>query len=756
MALLLFILFLNFRLQAQRVGVVLSGGGAGGACHIGVLKALEENDIPIDYIVGTSVGGFIGAMYAAGYSPAEIESVLTSDKFTKLLRGEQEKKYQYYYFKKNDDASWITVKVSFDSLFVTNIPTNFVNSDPIDFSMTEFFSPQASVTGGNFDSLFVPFRCVASDVENKKAVVFRNGPLNRAVRASMTYPFYYNPITVDGKILFDGGLYDNFPAHVMEQDFKPDVIIGSVVTALNPKIREEDIYAQIRNMLVYNPDFSLNGTKGVIVKPWSGVGTFDFDAARRLIDSGYVETVRNLDSIRRFVGTERTKAEVEKKRGAFRARMKPEVVIEEINIEGLGRKQQQYVKRMLSAGKQPLTLEKLKPRYFRLTEDDKIRTIFPTLRFNPSTGKYKLALNVKREKDLFLQVGGNISSRPISTGFIALQYNFLSKLATSIYGNGYFGRLNNSFSGRLRVDIPGRWPMYIEPNFTISRWDYYRSSNLFYSLQKPAYLTQRDRYGELMLGHPAGPKAKVVYGGGVAELSNIYYQTQSFSDKDTADQTNFRFYHGTAEYELNTQNRKLYASEGAFLSFKAKYINGIETFIPGNKTSQAPDSNIVHDWVMFKARIDYYLKPLNFFKIGVLLEGVYSSQDLFANYTSSILSAPAFMPTPESKTLFLPNFRAYQYAAGGVKMIFHPVKPLDLRFEGYLFQPYQSIEQQADQTAVLTKPFLHQYIVGMAALVYHTPLGPVSISVNYYHKEPEPFTFLFHFGYTIFNRKSIE
>jgi NTE family protein len=114
------------------------------------------------------------------------------------------------------------------------------------------------------------------------------------------------------------------------------------------------------------------------------------------------------------------------------------------------------------------------------------------------------------------------------------------------------------------------------------------------------------------------------------------------------------------------------------------------------------------------------------------------------------------MPTPESKTLFLPNFRAYQYAAGGARLIVHPLKPLDLRFEGYLFQPYQSIGQKADQTAELSKPFLHQYIVGMAAVVYHSPLGPISMSVNYYHKEPEPFTFLFHFGYTIFNRKSIE
>ena len=81
-------------LQAQKVGIVLSGGGAGGACHVGVLKALEENNIPIDYITGTSIGALIGGYYAAGYSVEEIEKIVTSEKFAELTRGYIDKKYQ--------------------------------------------------------------------------------------------------------------------------------------------------------------------------------------------------------------------------------------------------------------------------------------------------------------------------------------------------------------------------------------------------------------------------------------------------------------------------------------------------------------------------------------------------------------------------------------------------------------------------------------------------------------------------------------
>jgi NTE family protein len=752
-------LFISNNIFAQKVGVVLSGGGAGGACHVGVLKALEENNIPIDYITGTSVGALIGAMYASGYTPDEIGKIVSSEKYTQLLKGETEKKYQYYYFKKDDDASWITLKISFDSSLVTNIPTNFVNSVSIDFNMAEFFTKPSSVSQGNFDSLFIPFRCVASDVEIKKPVVFSHGALNQAVRASMTYPFYFDPISVDGKVLFDGGLYNNFPADVMDSHFKPDFVIGSVVTALNPKIKEGDVYAQIRNMLVYNPDFNLHNPKGIILTPWSGVSTFDFGSAKRLIDSGYVATIRQIDSIKKQITTFRTAEDVKKRREAFNGRMSEKILIEEINIQGVNKKQQFYVKRMLSIGKKETTFENLKSKYFHLAEDDKIKSVFPTLVYNPLTGKYKLNLNVTKEKDMFVQMGGNISSNPISEGFASIQYNLLSKISTSIYGNGYFGRLNSSFSGRMRFDFPGKSPFYIEPNTTISRWDYYRSSNLFYSLQKPAYLTQRDRYAEVTFGHPAGNAAKIMYGGGIAQLSNIYYQTDVFTNKDTTDQTNFTFGQGNIEYEYNTLNRKLYASEGGYIDIRAKYVNGLETFTPGNKTIQKPDSNIFHQWFSFRAKVDYYLRPFKFFKIGLLGEAVYTTnpdKNLFANYTSSILSAPAFMPTPESKTLFLQNFRAYQYAAGGIKMILHPIRQIDFRLEGYVFQPYQSIIQNADLTASLSTPFLYQYIVGMAALVYHTPVGPLSVSVNYYHGEQQPFTFLFHFGYTIFNRKSID
>lgn len=159
--------------KSQKVGLVLSGGGASGMCHVGVLKALEENGIPIDYVTGTSIGGLIGAYYASGYSPQEIESLVKNYFFQSVLRGELPARYKYMIKKREDYASWLTFKYNFRDNYLKNLPTNVINSIPIDYYLMETFTGVSNRMHNNFDSLFIPFRCVAADVENKKSVIFK-------------------------------------------------------------------------------------------------------------------------------------------------------------------------------------------------------------------------------------------------------------------------------------------------------------------------------------------------------------------------------------------------------------------------------------------------------------------------------------------------------------------------------------------------------------------------------------------------------
>ncbi|MGB4773817.1 MAG: patatin-like phospholipase family protein, partial [Daejeonella sp.] len=129
--------------KGQKVGLVFSGGGAKGLAHIGVLKALEENNIPIDYIVGTSMGGIVGGMYAAGYSPAQIEYLASSTDFQNWVNGRFESDYKYFFKKKPDNPSLITVKLQIDTGFQTRVRSNLINDIPLNFALMELLA-QAS------------------------------------------------------------------------------------------------------------------------------------------------------------------------------------------------------------------------------------------------------------------------------------------------------------------------------------------------------------------------------------------------------------------------------------------------------------------------------------------------------------------------------------------------------------------------------------------------------------------------------------
>ncbi|MBI3520101.1 MAG: patatin-like phospholipase family protein [Bacteroidetes bacterium] len=746
-------------MRAQKVGLVMSGGGASGIAHIGVLKALEENHIPVSCISGTSIGSIIGGLYASGYSPSEIERMVKDHTFSNLTKGEMSPKFGYYVRKRDDYASWRTLKLNLNNSLISNLATNLINSVPIDFYLMETFAPANAASHYNFDSLLVPFRCVASDIEKKRCVVFRDGDMPSAIRASMSYPFYIRPISIDSTLLFDGGLYNNFPSDVMYEELYPDFIIGSSVTENSKLPSDDNLYLQLRNMLMNKSNFSPVCENGVIIQPWADVGVFNFESAQRLIDSGYAATIRHMPEIKAHISHYQDQEELNKKRAAFRDRVtSSKIVYDKVIVKGVDKKMQAFVTKSITNKRDTFTFKQLKKQYFRMMADEKIKSAYPTTSLDTATGKYALTLNTKKDKHLFFDIGGNLSNRPISNFFLAVQYNYIGKIGVTAYANGYLGKLNSSSLTKLRLEFPTKIPFYVEPSFTISRWDYYKSSALFYDFEKPAYLVQEDLFGEINVGAPAGNIGKAVLTGGYSEWRNKYYQVDQFTKLDTSDVTSFDFGYGQISYQINTLNRKQYASEGTNIFIRAKYVNGLEHYYPGStaKDTVAFINGPSHHWFNLKITIDKYIKPIKYFKIGVFAEGVYSSQDFFRNYSASILSAPSFNPIPESQTLFINDYRAHQYMAGGLKAIATPYNNLDIRFEGYLYQPVLSILKTSDNKAEYSTPFLYRHFLGMGSLIYHTPVGPLSIGVNYYDKNENSFSFFFHFGYMIYNKKSID
>lgn len=757
-ALLLVVLLFFFlpAAKAQKVGLVMSGGAASGVAHIGVLKALEENHIPIDYIAGTSMGALIGSLYAMGYSPAQIEAMVKSEQFRNWSEGIIDQKFAYYFKRDESNAAWISFKLS-DSSLTSILPTNLISPIAMDFGTMEISGGPSAAAGYNFDSLFVPFRCVASDIELKKSVVFRKGDLAEAVRASMSYPFYIKPITIDGKLLYDGGLYNNFPSNVMYEDFYPDFIIGSNVTGNNPPPSEDDIFSQIKSMLQSKSDYTIQCEAGVVIEPKTDVGLFNFNNVDPIIDSGYVAAMREIAFIKQYVERRVDPQELAVKRQAFKEKQPP-ILFDKIYIDGLSKKQAEYARRVIRHKNKLISFEDVKEGYFRLASDNKIKSIFPKAKFNPNTGFYDLYLRVKKERNVVTYFGGNFSNKPISEGFLGVQYNYLGRFAMGVMANAYFGKLYSSVQVKTRFDFPFKTPLYIEPNFVWNKWDYYKSSNAFQEDIKPAYLIQSETYGDLNIGFPTGKKGRIVTGAGFAEIFDKYYQTSNFTQLDTADRTYFDVATAQAYYEINSLNRKQYPNQGEYLNFKIRYVNGLESNEPGSTTviDTLTKYQNYHEWITLKLVGERYFNRRGTLKIGLYGEGVYSTQTLFNNYTSSLLSAPAFQPIPDSRTIFQENYRTHKYLAGGIKFVVNIRKNIELRAEAYIYQPYQVLIKRADLKVDYGQPFALQHYIGTGAIVWHTPVGPMCFSVNYYDQVKDPFSILFHFGYILFNKRALE
>ena len=734
-------------------------------CHIGVMKAMEDNGIPIDYVAGTSIGGLIGAYYAIGYTPAQIEEIVKTYFFQSISRGDLPAKYEYMIKKRDDYAAWLTFRYDFRDNYLKNLPTNVINSVPIDFYLMETFSAVSNQVKGNFDSLLVPFRCVASDVESKRSVIFGQGDLASSVRASMSYPFYLRPISIGGKLLFDGGLYDNFPIDVMSSEFSPGVIIGSNVAEKNPKPDDENLYLQVRAMMMSQTNFSITAPNSILIEPWSEVKVFNFEYAQRLIDSGYAAGMRYIPEMRSKISRRADTALINASRRKLRSQAHPDLMqFSRIEVDGFTSRQTDFIRRSIFYGDTPLSLRQLRTRYFRLASDDKIKNMFPMAVFNSGTNTYTLRLNGKKEKPFYLEPGAILSNRPISEAFLGVQYNYLGRIGFSAYVNGYTGKLYTGTFSKLRFDFPGALSLFIEPSFTYSRWDYFSSSALFYDLLKPAYLIQEDKFGELKAGVPVGNISQFNVSGGITEWKNQYYQDDNFNNLDTADVSYFDYWYAQVNYKINTLDRKMYATNGTLLNARARWLQGDESYYPGNTSSDTMSfRNLPRlPWLQLKLSVESYIKTFRRFRIGVFGEAVYSTQSFFQNYNATILSAPAFNPTPESQTFFIPAYRAHNYLAGGVKAITSAAKFFDLRLEAYLFQPVHTIIRNPDGTAGYSIPFLYRHFTGVASLVYHSPIGPVSAGFNYYDQSQvsfpnvNPFSFFFHIGYIIFNRKSID
>ena len=287
-----------------KIGLVLGGGGAKGAAHIGVLKVLEEQKIPVDYIAGTSMGAIVAALYASGLSAGELEKVITAIDWKDVFSGDPDRRDIDYRRKQEDFDHLTKLSVGIKDGKVV-MPKGLIKDQKVNVLFETLMLHTSGID--DFDNLPIPYRAVAADLETGEMVVLKGGRLADAARASMSVPGAFPPIEINGRLLIDGGIVRNVPIDIV-REMGADIIIcvdvdkpmatrkelGGSLSILNQMIdimMKKNVKDQVKTL----------GPQDVYINPELGeLGSGDFDKAAEIARLGEKAAREKIDSLKRY------------------------------------------------------------------------------------------------------------------------------------------------------------------------------------------------------------------------------------------------------------------------------------------------------------------------------------------------------------------------------------------------------------------------------------------------------------------------
>jgi NTE family protein len=752
--------------QAQRVGLVLSGGGAKGLAHVGVLKQLEANGIPIDYIVGNSMGAVVGAMYAAGYSPRDIEQIVLSESFQNWATGKALPDKTFNFLTAEPSPSSLRLGLAIDSTFKANISPNLVNDLNLNFALTRLLAPAGAAAKYNFDNLFVPYRCLATEVFTRQEVVQKSGSLSDAVRNSMAYPLAFRPIrNLDGRYLFDGAVLNNFPTNVMRKDFKPDIMIGVNVGDVSLKkypFKKDD--ALLTSTLVFLgssvADTNSVGKNGIYIQPNLGsLGAADFDKVRMLIAQGDTATQLKLAEIKQRIGRRVDTLDLQRRRLAFQQSV-PAPRFVEVEVHGLRPDQNEYARSFFRRDGSTYTIDDLEEGYYRLASDDYFRNIYPRIRYDEKLKGYVFSVDAQRNNNVATDIGFTLSTRPIESLYLGIEFRYLRRLLYSASANVSVGRFYNGAQATFRVNAPGKLPFYIAPIVTYNQWDFQQTGVLLGSDALSTQVQQKDTKVGAQVGISPRYRSRMVLDLGAFYNVDNYSNRNEISSSAVLDRTSFKGGTAAIRFARNSLNRKQYATNGRRAIVTLRGVTGTEVYNPGSTSNfqDLGERSRHHQWLQFRGTYERY-HPLRKDRSawGYFGEIMISGQGEFFNYRSSLTTSPIFAPLPDSRTRFLERYRSPSFAAVGLRYSQLVLGKLEWRSELFTHLNIAQVtdnNQVADRTSGVTRP----YLTASTGFIFTTPVGPLALHALFYD-DPNPsnrFGLYAHLGYILFRGRSLD
>ncbi len=698
-----------------KIGLTLSGGGAKGLAHIGILKAIDSAGLKIDYITGTSMGAIIGSLYAAGYSANDIEKIARKIDWDVLLSNQislpvmsMEEKEEYNRF--IIELPYINKKI--------RLPSGVIKGQELDLKFSELFAPYYQIK--DFNKFKIPFKCMATDLETGELVVLENGNIISSVRASMAIPSVFTDVTIDGKRLLDGGLVRNFPVkNVIEMG--ADYVIGSNVSSglsTKDKINNPvDVILQLaffKEAIDFKEEIPL--TNLYIYMPVEKYGTGSFGSSKQIINRGievgkkyYPQFKKLADSVALFPDSQLKQLPSVSDDSVF---------IKNVEIKGLKKTTRSFFLHMMNFDTEQY--------YNSLSISKAIRRAYGSRYYNSITytlenlgaDSVKIIFEAEENPNTYLKAGIYFSKfRGINTNLNVTSRDFLIRNSRSMISVSigesmqmdashfqYLGR-NKGLAVVAKINLER---LYIETfnNFKLDG----AYKQLFYKGAVDIQNSSNNRYA---------------IGAGTS-IENIHFNP-AISSIDEA-RGNFSSMKTYIFFKYNTLNKGFYPTRGARINTElgrvynqepsvTLYHNGLPTdpaaisfddytrfYLDG--VAYIPINSNFNMFTEFQSGINFTDKPnvLNNFSIGGLT-GNFRNQIKFAGFQEATLNSPS----------------AVMLQAG---LRYNVINNL------YLVGRFTSLVK--DFVAINNGPAKTSFLSGYAlTFAYKSPIGPVELSMLY-------------------------
>ncbi|MDR1202993.1 MAG: patatin-like phospholipase family protein [Tannerellaceae bacterium] len=493
--LLVFVMIMPFSAaERNKIGVVLGGGGAKGFAHIGILSVLEEAGVPVDYIVGTSMGAIVGGLYAIGYSAAEIDSLVRLQDWMKLLSDEVERSHKTFPEKENSERYVLSIPFSKDKK--DRVIEGVIKGQNIE----NLFS---NLTIGyhdsmDFSSFPIPYACVAVNVVNGEEYVFKEGNLPLAMRSSMSIPAYFTPVRMDSMVLIDGGISNNYPVDIALQ-MGADLIIGVDLGTSDLKTLEKinspgDIVGQFIALFGHEKYSKNKEDTDLLLRPDAtpyNAASFGRQAIDTLISRGEQIARKHWDEIlalKEKAGVEETKKPPVGSVPAHPMNLTDTFYIATITFDGVEQRDEKWLKKISGlAEHSSVTLEELQNAMTIVIGTDMYSHVSYQL---TGGGPYNLHLITEPKSMTSFNLGVRFDTEEVAAGLLNATLDYRGRNRSKL---AFTGRVGKTSYARLDYSIE-RIPLR---NINLAYMFRYQDLDLYKKGEKTLNTTYTHHFAEL-------------------------------------------------------------------------------------------------------------------------------------------------------------------------------------------------------------------------------------------------------------------